>query len=703
MYWPSRTRQGAELLTLRYASPEQVRGEVATTGADIYALGVVLYELLTGRSPYALRGTSTAELMRAIADTEPSRPSAAARLAPDAIQGVGFDYARLAGELRGDLDAIVLKCLRKDPGSRYSSAAELADDLERHLARLPVRAHRGSVGYRARKFFARHTAAIVGVAAFLLLLIASVVALSLQLERTRLERDKSQRIAAFLVDLIAQADPSRSSGETVTVREALARGNARLAQDTQLPDDTRALLRSTMGGALHQIGLYAMAESLLGQAAAHYETTAAGGAEHTEAVSLLSSTRLELGKLPEASESAERALSLAQARSEADPALLGRVAYRTGIVRLRQGKRDEARAAFEASRAAWTQAGKGEGPEAAEALNGLANWARDSGDSRVAEQYFSQALALIRRGPRNDWAEARSLNNLAVLRLDQSDLEGAEKLLREALPPMRHALGDEHPVVAGALSNLGGVLNRAGNFAEAAEVFDASIAIRRKLLGAQHPLTASTESNRAWNDYSLGKFAAAEDSMRAALDVQLETLGAAHQHTLITQRNLAAVLFARGNLEQAHRQYVDMLASARPAVGEDHPLVWVSRERDALIAALLGEPERAGQELQDVMDAQEKKLGPSHLETAETRIALALSLLLSDQHDAGCRMASQGVTDFERHLGPGHPDRLLGEALAGACRSRGEPAPALEALRARYGESHPLIAALRTIQHRLQT
>ncbi len=137
-------------MTLAYASPEQVRGEPAGVPSDVYSLGVVLYVLLTGRRPYPLSGASFETLARAIREQEPERPSAACR--------------ELRGDLRGDLDAILLKALRKEPGQRYASAAEFAADLERHLEGKPVLARRGSLFYRVGRTARRRRAILINLA-----------------------------------------------------------------------------------------------------------------------------------------------------------------------------------------------------------------------------------------------------------------------------------------------------------------------------------------------------------------------------------------------------------------------------------------------------------------------------------------------------------------------------------------------------------
>jgi eukaryotic-like serine/threonine-protein kinase len=162
------------MMTPDYASPEQVRGDAVTTASDVYSLGVLLYELLTGRRPYSVRSQSLPDIVRAVCDTEPPLPSTAASTASTGGTTV-TPTAVPPAALRGDLDTIIMKALRKEPSRRYVSAQDLSLDIDRYLRGLPVLARADTLGYRSREFVARHKASVTAAGLVLASLVAAVV------------------------------------------------------------------------------------------------------------------------------------------------------------------------------------------------------------------------------------------------------------------------------------------------------------------------------------------------------------------------------------------------------------------------------------------------------------------------------------------------------------------------------------------------
>src|ERR1700736_5950758 len=278
------TRLQERILTPENAAPEQVLGRAITTATDIYSLGVLLYTLLTGRSPYRLLSYSQLQLERAICMDDPARPS---QMVVSKLSGEndadrsrisdrrGLSPQRLRARLSGDLDAIVSMAMRKEPDKRYPSVEALADDLRRHLMGQPVRARQGDRRYNAVKFLRRNLLAVVSAAAVFLglVLIAGVTLwqnhrIGLARDATAEERDQAQQVSAFMVDVFSKADPFNAQGISSTAQELLDRGAEKIKGNANLQPEVRAQLLESIGLAYRRQGLYESAIPLFEQAVA---------------------------------------------------------------------------------------------------------------------------------------------------------------------------------------------------------------------------------------------------------------------------------------------------------------------------------------------------------------------------------------------------------------------------------------------------
>jgi serine/threonine-protein kinase len=326
------TDHGRRLLTLVYASPEQIRGESLTTASDIYSLGVLLYELLTGATPF-IKGVDDLELTRTICESEPERPSRRSGRTRTSVTRTGAD-TRSDGLLRwstgrrwisSDLDAITLKALRKRPEERYGSVHELADDLKRYLTNRPVRAKKGRFVYYAHRYLQRNRWTVAASATFAAMVVGFAFNLQSQLERTKLERDKAQQLASFITGLFDKADPSQSRGESITVRELLDRGARELSGKQDIDPRLKASLLSSIGAAYTGLGLPKASLPLL-TAASELERQPV---ERARTLRLLADANSADGNYMEAIVQYQRALDVLRTTTEAPEDLVLQIELET--------------------------------------------------------------------------------------------------------------------------------------------------------------------------------------------------------------------------------------------------------------------------------------------------------------------------------------------------------------------------------------
>jgi serine/threonine-protein kinase len=575
---------GAELtethlpaMTPEFAAPEQVRGEAVSTATDVYALGVVLFLLLTGRYPYDVRGKSFAELAWIVSQEEPPRPSAVA------LPG----HRR---ELAGDLDLIVLTALRKDPARRYQTPAELAADLRRYRDGRPIRARADSAGYRLAKLAGRNRAALAGAAALLILLAGGLARERSLRHRAELEAKKAREVGNWVVSVFDVADPlgpaRRDSGE-VTARALLEQGARRIDSSLAGQPEVQAQLRGVFGRAYTSLGLYDEAIGQLRRALAQH--VALYGGESLP----VADDRAMLGE----------ALVNLDRYQEADPYLRAALATR----RARLGERSDA---------------------TAESLDQLGTSYQRQNRYAEAEPLFREALA-IRRSLAGDTAVsvALSLNNLGVLLYLKTAYPEAEAAYREALVILNRSLGERHARTAETQQNLAQVLQQEGRIEEAEGLYRRALATKRLLLGNANPSVTINLNNLANLLMSTGRLDEAEALVREALVLDRRMFGNAHSYVAAGLGNLASVLKLKGEFAEAEQVYRQALAIDRERFAAPHRSIALDLNNLGNIRRLQGDPRGGEAYYRDALDQSFRTLGEQHTNTIAVAINLGRTLV----------------------------------------------------------------------------
>jgi serine/threonine-protein kinase len=570
------TRPAERVMTVEYASPEQIRGEQVTTATDVYALGVVLYELLAASRPFSAGPDPTPhsylELQRRICEAPPTRPSTLAAKA-------GRDQARA---LKGDLDNIVMKALRKEPEDRYSSVEQLSEDLRLYLDGFPVLASQGSRRYRLGKFVRRHRYAVAGGSLFALTLAGFGIGMAVLAARIRTERDharvesaRSAQVSAFLQDLFLSSDPYQSKGDTAAARRLLDEGAKRIARDLQGQPAVAARILSTIGQAYQNLGL-------LGDA----EKTFRDGVR--------------------AEEQANGRDSLPVANMERQLADVER--QRTNLA--------AAEADLRHALAVLTKVAPPNDMRLAHTLNNLALVLQTRGQAAEAEGLSERAAAISSQYPGEIRETLAMMSNLGSELSDCGRYAEAEKVLREVLARRRQLLGEDHPQVQLSKVRLGFLLARRGKYTEAEPLYRDALEHYGRLWGEHHIQTLAAMNNLALLLADTGRAKEAEALFRHLLEVARPTLGETADVAMWSS-NLAGLLTDNGRLAEAGELFQKSLAICREKLGEGSVREARILARYAALLAAEHRPAEAEREFDQALAMARGRIGAVHPDIAQ--------------------------------------------------------------------------------------
>ena len=574
------TRTGLRLMTPAYAAPEQVEGGRLGVQTDVYALGVLLFELLAGRLPFELTGLQPHEAARRVLEQEPPRPSQ--------VPGRPVQASRSAW---ADLDVLSLVAMQRDPARRYPSVEALIRDLDHHLAGEPLDARPDSLAYRAGKLLRRNARAVLVASALGVLVLGVTAYAAVRLARARdavaTQAARTQRIQKFMLQLFEGGTGEVGPSSDVKVVDLLDRG-VREAQSLEGEPALEAELLQTLGGIAANLGRLDQAETLLNRALELRRSTF--GADHPDVGrSLVASGQLanDRGRYDDSERQIREGLAMLLRHLPRKDPEVARAFSALGRVLENAGRYPEAIRELEEAVRLQTGRPELEG-ELSASLTELANCNFYTGQYAQAEALNQKVLAVDRRvyGPRHPHV-ADDLINLGAVQLETGHFVEAERWDREALEILTAWYGPDHPDTASAQTILARSLLRLERRDEARELLTRALATQERVYGPVHPRVASTLNELGIIARDQGRLADAAAAFGRMAEIYDQVHHGKHYLIGVALSNLADVEQRLGHSARAQELFRRVLAVYRDALPADHPLQGVGRVRfgHALLAA----------------------------------------------------------------------------------------------------------------------
>ena len=601
----------SRMMTPGYASPEQLRGMATTTASDVYSLGVILYELMTGLRFSVWGHPEKGAANRLIREIRPVKPSDAVINAWSAKQTAGTrgDAHKVARGLAGDIDNIVLMALAPEPDRRYGSVEQFSEDIHRLLTGHSVRARKTTLAYITGKFLKRHRLGLCVAFFFGVLVITSTSLYLTHRHSAFLQRERADQLTRFMLRIFDSNDPLNTQKDSVSSKKVLDEAVAWIETHLQDQPADRAKMTNAIGSIYTNIGSLDRAEQLLAQALTVRRRLL--GPDHVEvAETLFNIAELEYlkGRFAEAADHFQEVLEIQEKSWAAeDPRLaaavegLGRSFFSMGDYVKAESHLNKAIQLFQ----------RGDHASAklhADCLANLGATKAAQGQLSTAKSFLERALAIQESsvGPNHPFV-ARILNNLGAVCSSSGDLASSEKHYVRALVISEAALGANHPYLGTTYNNLAVVLEKTGQFEEAADMFQKSLEIAERELGADHFKLAFPLNGLAKNQMKRGSFYEAEQILFRALSITEKALGPEHRSVSMTLMNLSQLYLLQDRFEEAEQYCLRALQIREKALGHGHPRIAESLILYAEILQESGRIAEAGEFKQRAMAIQAKK------------------------------------------------------------------------------------------------
>ncbi|MFQ5462295.1 MAG: tetratricopeptide repeat protein [Phycisphaerae bacterium] len=703
------TDASQRIMTPQYASPEQIQGQRITTCSDVYSLGVILYELLTGHRPYQVSRRHRGAMEQVICEVDPDLPStvvrqtreiengdgAAVRITPASVSSLrGTQPEKLYRRLKGDLDTIVLTAMQKNPDRRYTSVEQFADDINRYLAGLPIRARRDTVSYRIGKFVQRHK---VGVAATVLLILSitagtigtyvglvrtqsALARAEAQTEKATVERRKAERVIVFLQHMLSAADPLQERKD-VTVRELIDQTARRIDTDLASEPEIRAAVHHTLGITYASLGSLPVAEEHLRSAVRIREEVFGLNDAHTaSSYNALGGILHERGDNDEAQKYLQRAKKILTGLGLEDQVASVGVDSNLGKLYHDLGELQKAEGIFSRLLKVCVD-GFGEShPNTLNAMNDLAAVYSDLGRLDDSERFYRDLITRSEKelGPESPWTLSYN-NNLAVLLVRLGRFEEAEPICRTTLEISRRVLGETHPQTMIAMSNLASTLDNLGETEEAESLYQSVLARRMAVLGETHPETITVQSNLGLLYRGQGRYSDAEPLLAKALEHSIITLGEKHSQTLDAMNNLALLYTDIGKLDKAELLLVTAVDTSTELLGPENEETLDYLHNLGLLYTKQNRFDKAEAIQLRLLASQTASLGAEHPRVLATTSNLAMLYFNQGRFAQARDLLLPAVDAYRKTVGESDPNTLIAmNNLARALSALGATQEALE-------------------------
>lgn len=567
---PNITLTGSKILTLRYAAPEQIRQENITTATDLYALGIIFFQLMASADPFDIDDLSRFETEQVILHDEPPRPSSR------------VDSSTLKRKLMGDLDSIALKAIRKEPDQRYRVANEFLNDLENYQNGLPVTAHSDSFRYRSRKFLKRHQTAMYvasGVVALIILLTAYYTnQISQERDLAELEAERAEEVTEFLVSMLELNNPSENSGDEITINDALNRGINLLEQDN-ISALNRATILGTIGsiqfnnGNIEQAGItLEKAMTLLTDSLDRQtEESLAIGTEYSE-------WQETVGNMEKAKKYFQLTDSLFQSNNLQNSLnyIDHQLNYSDFLMEL--GNHQEALSLLSDLDHLliqnFDQSNSNVVDMLANVYNNRGRAFKNMGENQQALENLEQALALkLQVFDEGNARIATLYHNMGVVYATVSDFENAKERAQKAYEIRLKVFNPDHQLVGSTLHLLGNIERGLGNFDQAFDYIEQSVEINRKQHGANHFRYALAIREYATVLSQTGRHESALQQIEKGSSIIESNYGKDHPYYGYMMFTYGEVSYNAGNYQDSVEYGELGLQNFTKNFGENHPNV----------------------------------------------------------------------------------------------------------------------------------